>query len=80
MIRASLALTLIALALALAGCAGIDPGGYYDRPSAYDRQQVAKGAVLCHFPAKDRWHEFYATTNTVQACLEVGGIPVTPAK
>ena len=73
MIRSAIALALI---LACSGCAGIDPNGYYEGRGGYNAQHVAKGAVLCHFPPKDRWHEFYATTNTVAACREVGGIPL----
>lgn len=71
---------LAGIVLGLSGCAGIDPNGYYDRPSAYDMQQVKEGSILCHFPPKDRFHEFYATANTVAACREVGGVPVIPAK
>jgi hypothetical protein len=72
-----MALLALSGALLCGGCVGIDVGGYYGHgPSAYQMQHVKEGAILCHLPAKDRWHEAYVLTNTRQACLEVGGVPL----
>lgn len=62
----------ILLCLLLGGCSS----GYYSVDSEDTiAARLAEGAVLCHVSA---WHgvpAFTVTTNTKQACREVGGVP-----